>query len=104
MRVDWQGFEFDVYLPLSNWSAKPGLYIFVGWDSVQRLWRLPPLYIGKTDSFLDRLPNHEKWPEAARQGATHVHLLVMERADLREEIEKALIEHYQPTLNDRHKD
>ena len=63
-------YEYTVYgLTTESWNDVPGNYIFAkkltgGWNAV---------YIGETESFKDRIPNHEKWECAKRNGATHIH-------------------------------
>ena len=70
-----------------------GVYIFAA--PVDKLWRA--LYVGETTSFADRIPGHERWPQAQRMGATHVHV----RAEpfRRREIEEELIRAHTPPLN-----
>jgi len=58
-----------------------------------------PYYIGQTNSFADRIPNHENWSAAVRLGATHVHARVESQAATRDRIKAALIAAYQPALN-----
>jgi predicted GIY-YIG superfamily endonuclease len=58
------------------------------------------LYIGQTDSFRDRIPGHERWDEARRAGATHVHAMVVTNSSERDRIEAELIRHYQPKMNE----
>lgn len=73
-----------------------GLYIFAGRNSAN-LW--VALYVGQTDSFALRIPTHERWTEAARLGATHVHAMAESQAAMRDTIEAELIGAYQPRLN-----
>ena len=97
--VNWGGYKFIVYSPNTNWNDVAGVYIFAGLK--QGRWM--PLYIGETESFSDRLPNHERWAEAYRAGATHVHAMVVSHEQQRKNIEAELIERYQPSLNMQHK-
>lgn len=95
-KVTWLDHEFSVHQHGENWNAVAGLYIFSGLNS-ERLW--VPYYIGQAESFDTRLPTHERWQEAARLGATHVHAMVVPLQANRDSIEKALIQAYQPPLN-----
>lgn len=92
--VNWSGYAFGVYQKDSNWSAAGGVYIFCG-ITPQNQWR--PYYIGQADQFRNRLTNHDRWEEAARLGATHVHAMVVEQEAMRDAIEKSLIATYKPT-------
>lgn len=95
--VTWSTHEFVVYDPvLTNWNNVPGIYIFTG-KNAQGQW--VPLYIGKADSFQSRFSSHERWDEAARAGATHIHARVVELGASRDSIEQELIRMYQPRLN-----
>jgi len=97
MKVKWLDYEFDVYNPGgTTWNDVPGIYIFCGLNSAGR-WVAH--YIGQAESFKDRIPNHEKWNEAARLGATHVHAMVVQHAAIRGSMEQELIRAFQPTLN-----
>lgn len=69
--VKWLNWEFEVYGPGTGWNEVAGLYIFAGLNSAGE-W--VALYIGSTESLAERLPNHPRWPEAVRLGATHIHV------------------------------
>ena len=100
MTVSWQGHAFIVYQRGIDWNEVAGLYIFSGRvkdDQGTTVWR--PFYIGQTQNFSKRLPTHEDWPEAQRLGATHVHAMTMKNPEMRAEIERDLIQSYQPALN-----
>ena len=93
----WSSYEFDVYsAENTTWYNKAGVYIFCG-ITPKNQWKA--YYIGQTESFLERLPNHERWDEAAQLGATHVHALVVEQAASLGMIESELIQSYRPPLN-----
>jgi excinuclease UvrABC nuclease subunit len=95
-----QTLEFTVYDPnITKWYAKPGLYIFA--SVVQGYWK--PLYIGQADSFADRIPSHERYAEAAKRGATHIHATVVEQEANRDRWERMLIEAHQPPMNDQYR-
>jgi hypothetical protein len=63
-----------------------------------------PVYIGQADSLRERLPNHERWDDAIRAGASLVvaHTtpagLMVRLAE-----EKDLIEKWNPVLNVHHR-
>lgn len=92
----WLSYEFTVYPANAEWNAVGGVYIFTGLTP-QNQWR--PYYMGQAESFQDRLPNHERWAEAARLGATHVHVRVVQQEATRQAVEQELIQRFQPPLN-----
>ena len=93
-----ESIEFSVHDSNTNWNPLAGLYIFCyqvqsgGWI---------PLYIGQTDDFSTRLPNHERLDEAIQRGATHLHAAVIPLKANRDKFEKILIQHLQPVMNDQ---
>ena len=95
--ADWLNHEFTVYRHDDDWHEVAGLYIFASWDSTDESWF--PLYVGQALSFAERLPNHEKWPEAEILGAAYIHVRVEPDESRRAALEKKLIQHYQPHLN-----
>lgn len=96
MTCTWSSHEFTIYNPTTSWNDVGGVYIFTG-KNTQGQW--VPLYIGKADSFQSRLSSHERWDEAARAGATHIHAMTVSQVATRETIEAELIRMFQPTLN-----
>ncbi len=96
--VAWLTYDFLVYEYSTTWNAVAGIYIFCGINQ-QGLWF--PLYVGQAKSFAERVPGHERWREAVRLGATHIHARVVEQQATRDQIEAALIRAYQPALNDQ---
>lgn len=95
-----QTITFHVYNSNTNWLKAGGLYIFSylaenGWF---------PLYVGQTEDFSNRLPNHERLNEAVQRGATHIHAVQVPQAAKRDELERFLIQHLQPPLNEHHRD
>jgi len=96
--ANWLSNDFHVYGPGTSWNNVGGIYIFTRLNA-QGLWL--PLYVGKTESFADRLPNHERWQEAMRRGATHIHAKAVRQAASRDQLERDLIQAYQPPLNDQ---
>lgn len=95
-QATWNNHPFNVYLMSGNWNEVSGIYIFAGVNA-QNQW--VALYIGQAASFAQRLPNHERYAEAVRLGATHVHAMVVPDQTLRNKIELDLIQRFQPRLN-----
>ena len=86
---------FSIYDKNEGWNHVAGLYIFAyktatGWKAV---------YVGQTDDFADRLPDHERINEAGRLGATHIHAKSVDSQAERNRLEVALIQNLQPPLN-----
>ena len=101
-RVRWG--QYDLYVcPAPNettWKHEGGVYVFAGLGTNQEgqsVWY--GYYVGQTTSFAERLPNHERWDEAAKLGATHVHARIEQDSGQRSLIEHDLIQRFQPTLN-----
>ncbi len=90
-----QTHEFTIYDSKQNWNKIAGVYIFS--YLAQEGWY--PLYVGQTDDFSSRLPNHERLEEAVRHGATHIHAAVIPQASSRDKLEAMLIGHLQPPMN-----
>ena len=95
-KANWNNVEFSVHKPDTSWKDSAGLYIFAGVNP-QNKW--VALYIGQTSSLAERLATHERWSEAARLGATHIHARVVTNQAERDTLEKHLIQAYQPRLN-----
>ncbi len=92
----WSSQEFQVFSKDAKWNDVPGVYIFAG---VNQLNQWHALYVGQASSLTDRLTNHERWQEARRLGATHVHVKVLKAAADRDTLEQTLIRGYKPALN-----
>ena len=73
-------YEYKIYTIDTNWYDVPGNYIFAK-ETEPTSWTA--LYIGETESFKDRLPNHEKLPCVKRYGGTHIHAHINEDNDAR---------------------
>jgi excinuclease UvrABC nuclease subunit len=99
-KVTWLTHKFEVNLQSANWRAIAGLYIFAAKNSEGKWF---PLYVGQAESLAARLPTHERWQEAVRLGATHVHARVVLEESTRCEVESQLIQAYQPRLNVHHR-
>ncbi len=101
--IDWTGLSGSKYrywfLPGINgpFKAEGGNYTFVR-PSGSGLWL--PVYFGETNDFSTRLPDHERWADALRAGATHIMAHTTpagERVRLNEETD--LIKRWNPPLN-----
>lgn len=89
--------EFTIYDPKSaTWNKTAGLYIFASPEG-NNYWHA--LYVGQTEDFSSRIPNHEHWATASLYGATTIHALSVPLASNREYYERLLIQHLQPPLN-----
>jgi len=99
-QVNWSGYLFNVYEHGGNWNDNGGIYIFCGINPHNQ-W--VALYIGQADSFRNRIPSHEQWNAAVRQGASHVHAMVIPQESQRDLVERFLIQRHQPSLNVLHK-
>ena len=95
----WQSQEFTVLTQTANWNNVAGVYVFAGVNALNQ-WQAH--YIGQAASFEDRIPSHERWAEAARGGATHVHAKSVQLASERDALEQSLIRAYRPRLNTQH--
>jgi hypothetical protein len=98
--VNWPGksgrmYAYEVYSINTDWKDVPGNYIFAKINGSS--WK--PVYIGQTDSFSNRLPNHEKRPCAERNGATHIHAHVNRDNQSRLNEEQDLINNWNPVCN-----
>jgi len=94
-----QTLNFAVYGSNVTWNKVAGLYIFAYYDG--QYWQA--LYVGQTDDFSSRIPSHEKWDTAVRRGATHIHAAVVPQEATRDTLEKRLIAHLQPPMNEQYK-
>jgi hypothetical protein len=106
--IDWNGASGATYrywfleAPKNPSSIKDemGNYAFVK--------QLPngnfvPLYFGVADSLRGRIPNHERWNDAIRAGATHVMFHATPSAVSRDLEEVDLIRRWNPILNEHHR-
>lgn len=102
LKSKWLSYEFEV-APLADagWNEVPGVYIFCrssglfGWSM---------LYVGETNSLHRRLTaSHEQWLAGLRMGMTNVHALLVRDETVRLQIEKELIQAFDPPLNKRNR-
>jgi hypothetical protein len=92
----WSSYQFGVLFRGGPWLDIGGIYIFAR-RGFAGMWTA--LYIGQTSSFKAHIPSHERWADAHRLGATHVHARMEEHPAAREKIERELIAAYLPCLN-----
>jgi excinuclease UvrABC nuclease subunit len=96
-KVAWaENVEFAVCSPMASFNNVGGIYIFAGVNQANQ-W--VPHYIGQASSLAERLSDRERWPEAQRLGATHIHAKVVQQQRDRDTLEALLIQMYQPSLN-----
>ena len=97
----YQFVVYDLEGPIYN---APGVYIFSK-DTPNFREEEPEhefLYIGQTEGFRTRLhPNHEKWDEALHLGMNNICVYVPRPSESRFDIERLLIEHFRPKLNEQ---
>lgn len=95
-------YRFAVYPADTTFKAVGAVYVFSkrtvgsGGKGTHGL-----LYIGETDSLADRIPNHEKWPCAKRNGATCVCVHLDESQSSRLEKEADLRAAHSTPCNDQ---
>ncbi len=77
-------YEYEIFPIDNDWDDVPGNYIFAKRSS-HITWEA--IYIGETESFKDRLPNHNELECIRNNGCTHIHVHVNResRARLAEE-------------------
>ena len=73
-------YQYDIFSMHANWTDKPGNYIFAKEISPDN-WQA--LYIGETISFIDELPYHEELSCIKSNGATHVHVRIIQDSQAR---------------------
>jgi len=98
---NWPGasgkhYNYTIYKMDGTWNDVPGNYIFAKRGSSGK-WQ--PVYIGQTESFKDRLPDHNELPCVNRNGATHVHAHVNQSEQARRDEEADLLANFTPPCN-----
>jgi len=71
--VSGKEYEYEIYPIGTNWNDIAGNYIFAR-ESSPHEWE--SIYIGETESFKDRLPNHNELPCIRRNRGTHIHVRI----------------------------
>ena len=105
MAIQWQSpthgpISFTKHAHASLWNEVAGIYMFCRLESQGTY---TPLYIGQAGSLKQRIPQHEQWPRAVQQGASFVLAALVPIQIDRDNIERQLIQHFNPTLNTQHK-
>jgi len=95
-----QSLEFEILSKNEGWNAVAGLYIFA-YQLQNGNWAA--VYVGQTDDFSLRMPNHERLNDAVKLGATHIHAKVVSSQQDRNLWESMLIRNLQPPLNQQHR-
>ena len=93
---------FEICFRESELEDVGGVYIFSKIDislGRKELIQHVHLYIGKTHSFKERLPEHEKLSDAIDRDMNMILLLPEKDKDCRKKIETDLIKKYKPILN-----
>lgn len=80
----------------TSWNDVGGNYIFA-YANNGGGWTI--LYAGITDSFVNRLPNHERLAEAKKLGATHILAHTNTNKAAREAEEADIVGYYKPKMN-----
>ena len=109
---DWQGregrsYRFRVYEASVDWDKVPevgGVYVFACRENQSGGW--VPLYIGETEDFADRMPDHEKWSTLVEEGNftrsdVYIHVLDIQGKSQRKYIQDELIQEYYPRWNSK---
>jgi hypothetical protein len=102
-KTSFGNLNFGAFPKDSAWPATPGIYMFC--QTVGLLGDIvnPPRYLGQTVSFAERLPDHDRWDEAAKLGANCVLIAPISNAHNRDKIERELIASLRPPLNTHYK-
>lgn len=89
-------YRYTVFPIRVNWTDKPANYIYAKETTPDR-WQA--LYIGETISLMDELPYHEELACIQSNGATHVHVRVIQDGQARSDEEKDLRANNEATCN-----
>jgi hypothetical protein len=98
---NWEGasgkkYLYTIYSMNTEWNDVAGNYIFA-YESSPHTWTA--VYIGETESFKDRLPNHNELPCIKRSGGTHIHAHTNENSQARLEEEEDLLATHKTPCN-----
>ena len=98
---DWTGksgtkYNYTIYQIGGDWNDVGGNYIFA-YESSPHTWTA--VYIGETESFKDRLPNHNELPCIKRNGGTHIHAHTNENSEARLAEERDLLANHTTACN-----
>ena len=100
-----QSYEFRVCESSTVWNKVPeagGVYIFACRENQLGEW--VPLYVGETEDFAGRIPNHEMWSTLEQKGNharsdIYIHVLEVRGKSQRVKIQDELIWEYDPRWN-----
>jgi len=92
-------YRFSAYQKTTTWNKVGGVYAFAT-ESPPGNWQV--FYIGQTDDFSQRMPNHDRWEEAVRSGARIVLACPIPNAATRDQVERELCQQLKPNLNTHH--
>ena len=100
-----QSHEFRVYESSVDWHKVPevgGVYVFACRENQSGGW--VPLYVGETEDFADRMPDHEKWSALVKEGNftrdnIYIHVLEVKDKSRRKDVQDELIQEYDPRWN-----
>ncbi len=87
---------YTIYQMNTSWNDVPGNYIFAK-ETTPHNWEA--VYIGETESFKDRLPNHEALPCVRSNGGTHIHARTNSNSQARLAEEKDLLDSHKTPCN-----
>jgi len=98
---EWTGasgkkYLYNIYEIDTEWNDVPGNYIFAKETSPHK-WKA--VYIGETESFKERLPNHNESPCIERNEGTHIHARINLDRNSRLAEESDLLENNQTPCN-----
>ena len=96
---EWEDYEFRVLGPLEFAKIdEPGVYVFAA-QIEEDDWI--PIYVGQTNNFCQRFADHkhDKWVDAMRHEATHIHARNVSDEIERTRIEHVIIDKWDPPLN-----
>jgi len=101
--INWPGksgkeYQYQVYPLDTSFNPGPANYIYAK-PSEDGSWT--PLYIAQTRDLHQRLESFEKQDLAIRNGATHIHIHIIEGKAARCDEERDLILNWQPICNER---
>ena len=89
-------YEYTIYLIGGEWNDVSGNYIFAKKNSPNE-WEA--VYIGETESFKDRIPNHNELACVRRNGGTHVHARTNKDSQARLDEEADLLANHSTPCN-----
>ena len=92
------GKKYEYYItPIdTEWKDAPGNYIFAK-ETEPHKWEA--VYIGQTESFKDRLPDHNELPCILDNGGTHIHTHINRDKQARLDEEADLLENHETPCN-----